>query len=312
MIFDLYTNERIGVSKITRRLNENGFKARKGNWTPSTIKDILKNPAYIGKIRWNHRKNVKKVIDGKIESSRPRNFDCELVEGLHEPLIDENVFNLAQEYIGKNRVTPSPHNRPIMNSLAGIVKCKLCHRNMVRRPYNDRKQEDKLMCPYTDCKNVSSPLSLVEEMILEALRNIKFENKHQERIVNTKVLEKNKDNINKEIETLKQQKASLHDLLEQGIYDTNTFLERSKIINNKIADLEQNIKNIEKEINSFENKETIIPKIAELLLRYDNLSIKEKNEMLKTVLLRVEYLKTKKATKKDATQNIELKLITRI
>jgi hypothetical protein len=61
----------------------------------------------------------------------------------------------------------------------------------------------------------------------------------------------------------------------------------------KIADLEQNIKNIEKEINSFENKESIIPKIAELLNRYDELTIKEKNEMLKTVLLKVEYLKTK-------------------
>lgn len=138
MIFDLYTStERIGVSKITRKLNEMNIKARKGNWSPSTIKDILKNPVYIGKIRWNYRKNIKKVIDGKIETTRPKNINCEVIEGLHKPLVAENVFYIAQNYINQNRACPVPLNKIIKNPLSGLIKCGICGRNMIRRPYSN-------------------------------------------------------------------------------------------------------------------------------------------------------------------------------
>ena len=100
----------------------------------------------------------------------------------------------------------------------------------------------------------------------------------------------------------------MHNLLEQGVYNTNTFLDRSKIINIKITALDQNIKNIDSELESYENKEVIIPQILELIKNYDQLDIKAKNEMLKSVLQKVVYTKKEKALKKDATHNIDLKL----
>lgn len=124
------------------------------------------------------------------------------------------------------------------------------------------------MCAYTDCDNVSSPLSIVEKMILDCLRNYKFENKYQERIIDTEILEKTRENINNEIQTLKQQKDSLHNLLERGIYDTNTFLDRSKIINTKITDLEQNIKNIDSELKSYDKNKTFLRTTKNLACKY--------------------------------------------
>ena len=48
-IFRLYTRDGLGIRLIARRLNEEGFRTRKGgNWSMITIRDILLNRAYLG------------------------------------------------------------------------------------------------------------------------------------------------------------------------------------------------------------------------------------------------------------------------
>lgn len=74
LIYKWYTGpERIGVSRIRNRLNEMKIPTRKGgDWTDSTIRDILSNPVYIGKIRWNARPQIKRMINGEMVKERPR------------------------------------------------------------------------------------------------------------------------------------------------------------------------------------------------------------------------------------------------
>ena len=48
-IFRLYLNERLGIRLIARRLNEEALKTRRGgNWSMVSIRDILRNRAYLG------------------------------------------------------------------------------------------------------------------------------------------------------------------------------------------------------------------------------------------------------------------------
>jgi DNA invertase Pin-like site-specific DNA recombinase len=51
LIFDLYTNSRIGVRQVKRELEERGVRNRKGGtfWVPSVIERILKDPVYTGR-----------------------------------------------------------------------------------------------------------------------------------------------------------------------------------------------------------------------------------------------------------------------
>jgi len=82
LIFDLYTkgeqntdgmHNRLGVSLIVRKLNDLKIPPMKnGAWVPSSVLDILRNPVYIGKIRWNWRPHKKKMVDGQIITERPR------------------------------------------------------------------------------------------------------------------------------------------------------------------------------------------------------------------------------------------------
>lgn len=117
-IFNLYANNDIAINEVVRQLNISELKPRKTEkWTISAVKDILSNPVYIGKIRWNSRKIVKEYKNGKIVNTRPRNSDYILCDGLHEPIIDIDIWNIVQEK--RNSHVPSVrHNNIIKNPLA--------------------------------------------------------------------------------------------------------------------------------------------------------------------------------------------------
>lgn len=95
---------RLGISKIVRKLNALGIPAlNRKDWVDSSVSSILTNPVYIGKIRWNYRKNVKKIEDGNIITMRPRNEDYMLTDGLHPAIIPEELYYKAQELRRKIR-----------------------------------------------------------------------------------------------------------------------------------------------------------------------------------------------------------------
>ena len=92
LIYSLYIDSRnpIGMQLIAKRLDAMGIKpAISKNWSRSTIKDILTNPTYIGKIRWQWRKVNKAIEDGKIVEHRPKRKPDEymLIDGLHPAII---------------------------------------------------------------------------------------------------------------------------------------------------------------------------------------------------------------------------------
>ena len=116
-MFQLYAYNEIAINEVVRRLNLAGYKPRKAKeWTISAVKDILSNPIYIGKIRWDSRKTVKEYRNGKIVNTRPRNENYTLCDGLHEPIIDMETWNIVQEKRSKH--TPAViHNKVVQNPL---------------------------------------------------------------------------------------------------------------------------------------------------------------------------------------------------
>ncbi len=135
MIFDKI-KKRVGLNIICNYLNDLGIKPRKTDiWTPSTLIYMISNPVYVGKIRWNLNKTIKCVRNGEIIKKRVRKKDdVILVEGLHEGIIDDETFYDVQKIIPNNPKLPI--NYDLKNSLAGIVRCGICGRTMIRRPYS--------------------------------------------------------------------------------------------------------------------------------------------------------------------------------
>ena len=110
IIYDLYAYEDLSLHEISKRLNQMGLKPRKNDeWTMASIKDILANPVYIGKVKWNWRKEVKVYKNDKLIKTRPRNNNYILRDGLHKAIIDDNTWEIVQAKRGGNK-PPVPRN----------------------------------------------------------------------------------------------------------------------------------------------------------------------------------------------------------
>lgn len=334
LIFDLYTTgeiqedgtrRRLGTGLIVRRLNSLKAKPKKGgDWVPGTIRDILINPVYIGKVRWNWRPVVKSRSNGEVVVSRPRASEEEylIVDGLHPAIVDKEVWDAAQELMRQNPPRPVGEQSTVKNPLAGIVVCGKCGRRMVRRPYYGKNTEPTLMCAATSCHNVSSSLRLVEERILEALAGwlgeyrIKWQDggaKPSKKVSQADVKKKALKRVEGELAELELQCDNIHNLLEQGVYSVDVFLERSKLLAERVAQAKSDHAALEKELAlelaRIESQRTIIPKVERLLDVYASLpSPKAKNDMLKEVLEKVVYTKEKGGRWHSSPDDFEITL----
>lgn len=316
LIFDLYVNgektengmQRLGMSLIARKLNSLGIKPLKNEvWVSATIRDMLSNPVYAGKIRWKHRAVKKKVIDGEVVKQRPINDDYLVVDGLHEPIVDIETFEKAQNITKNNKKTPVGI-REIKNPLAGLVRCGKCGRAMLRRPYDN--YPDTLICTTPNCTTVSAKLEDVEDGILNVLS--KWLKKYKTTIKADKrdstlqisVLNNQLKAIQTNIKELKQQMDKIYEMLEKNIYTTDVFLERSKAVSDKLKleerRKEQVLNEINKENEARHNYNELIPIVEDVLSIYKTLpNGNAKNEVLKRVIKEVIYTKERSGSFKN-------------
>jgi site-specific DNA recombinase len=108
-IFRLYLKDGLGIRRIARRLNEEELRTRKGGlWSMVTVRDILRNRAYVGTYS---RFGVR-------------------VPASHNPLIQQDDFERVQERLDQRRpATDSRKMSPFL--LSGITYCGYCGNKMI-------------------------------------------------------------------------------------------------------------------------------------------------------------------------------------
>lgn len=310
--------EGTGASNIANHLNKIGSKPRKAEvWVSASIRDIIHNPVYYGMIKWNWRKTEKKMVNGIIYKTRPKHEDYILVQGLHEAIIDKEMWDMANINSRIKSGKSVKKDLKMQNPLAGIVTCGVCGRTMQRRNYSSG-HVDGLMCPLPHCKNHSSHLYLVENAILQGLNNYLKEYKkmiinYQENKTMITTDNENKEIIEKELEKTKLQLNKAYDLLEQGIYDNETFLSRSNQLKEKIKQLNDELKkySLDSKNEKIEKIKNTIPFLENIIENYSSqTNAEEKNKLLKGVIKKVTYLKTVKGRghEDDFTLKIDIKL----
>ena len=167
MIFDWYANEGIGATKICQKLNAMGVPARKGGaWKKSSVINILKNEHYIGKVVIKKHIDVNTVEDSAITSHCVFNPDYEVVDGKHPAIIDEDLFNRANNKI--RSYISVPPSKSLQNPYASILKCE-CGRVMVRRP--SHKNQTRYLCDeQMFCGNASVDERELTQAIIKKLK----------------------------------------------------------------------------------------------------------------------------------------------
>ena len=151
-IFDWFVRERQPLRWIAQELNRLGapkdHRASSPRWGHQHIPRLLSNRKYIGDWQWGRQKNVRDPNTGKV-SQRPRTpEECEAWRR-HLPelaLVDQESFDLAQQYLQANRAThagtrkrngqlagsaPGSNRKSPRHLLAGVVQCGHCGANFV-------------------------------------------------------------------------------------------------------------------------------------------------------------------------------------
>ena len=138
-IFRLYTEEGQSIRYITKKLNDDDIKReQRGNtqfslFTDRTVRSILKNPVYEGKIAYGRRHTVK--VEGTNNDTKVVKQTDEskiiLVDGLHEAIVTPDTFSKAQMLLSKNvahRKTRSDSST--VYPLTGLIRCPDCGKNI--------------------------------------------------------------------------------------------------------------------------------------------------------------------------------------
>jgi DNA invertase Pin-like site-specific DNA recombinase len=166
MIFDWYVNEGIGAMKICQRLNAMGIPSRKGIvWKKSSIVHIIKNEHYTGKVVIKKHIDVNTVEDSAITTHCVFNPDYEVVDGKHPAIIDEDLFNRAN-----NKIHRYPSVKPsgiLKNPFASVLRCE-CGRCMRRA--KDRHKFRYLCDEQMFCGNASIQEDELIPAVIEKLK----------------------------------------------------------------------------------------------------------------------------------------------
>jgi len=311
MIYELYVHGEpgkapIGVSRIARRLNDLRIPPPRINiWTANTVRGLLANPVYIGKIRWGGRAVVKHAnADGSVTVSRPRAKPdaCTLADGLHPAIVSPEIWEQAQVRLSVHKDNPTPWGKPVQNPLSGLIVCGLCGRKMTRRP--SPRSQDIIMCKEPQCSCVGSCLNVIEDSLLKSMEywidqhRVELESGGEASSSRAQIDAKISaiERINTERKKLKKQSESLHDFLEQGVYSVETFLQRSRNISERISALDEDESRLRAEFAELEQsidcQARLIPMMARAIDLYRASSDPaEKNSILKEVIDHVVYFR---------------------
>lgn len=298
MIYDMRLNGS-GARAIAEELNRMGVAPVKSQyWERVSVKKILENPVYAGKIHWYSKR------DGDI-----------ICGGRHEAIIPEEVFDRVQEIIRNNPLARVKSDETVKNHYHGILYCKNCGHQMIRR-YIKSSGKAHILCRYRTCRGkvVGSTMDSVDEAVLNAMKiklaKIKeavYDEESAESVKAKQVEHDKRSIIESELTRLKGQQAKIYDFFEQGIYSTEVFRERSAAVSEKIKSSEAQLKEIsENEAAPKPDDEELMFGLEKMIRDFGTADPEEKNRMLRSVIRKIEYSKTERQCRGKTDSDLKL------
>lgn len=297
-IFEWTVKENLTPGKIAKRLDAMGVPTYTGEpeWSISTIKTILTNPTYIGKVRWNDRMTVKSMVDGKIVKSRPRSNHTDhymLYDGKHAALVDKETFKAASERFHSDK---TKGNLKLQNPLAGILICANCKKAMIYQGYPKKPETAPRILHKSSklCKVKSATLSDVMNAVVHAL-NLYIED-FEIKVDNLPSVDENSivgqmEALQKELLKTERKLSKLFDAWEDGTITDNEFVKRKSVNNDKIESIKKQMDDLEDSIPEKEEYEEKILMLSDALnaMLDDTLDAEIKNEYLKQIVNTIEF-----------------------
>lgn len=306
LMFQWY-DEGVSSIEIAERLTEMNVPTYFGKkeWNYNVILQILKNPVYIGRIQFRKLSRVRvDRLDKKYDIKKRPDGQIIDVPGKHPAIVDEELFQRVNRKLKENILVPARKEFGLRNSLAGIVKCGKCGYTMVYKPNSKNPNIGYLMCNNKLCDTRMARYDYIEEKILNFISDwvkgmkieIKARKPKKSNVISVK--EKMIKETEENLKTYEEQRTKQFDLLEQGIYTEEIFLERSRTLASRIEETTKKLNKLKEELNKelerHKNQKEIVPKVEQIIKYYKaSNDVKKKNIALKEIIHEVRYWKTK-------------------
>lgn len=277
VIFDQYVHTDIGANGVAKYLENHGIQKiqRQNGKNPlfdaHLVRLILKNPVYCGKIAYGRRK-TEKVHGTRNEYHLVEQDNYILVDGLHEAIITEDVWQAAQvkllaqakkyEHVNRGKDTKT-------HLLSGIVRCPVCGAGMygnksIKRKKDGTKYKDfyyygckhRTMTRGHKCdykKQIREELldDAVAEVIVKLVGNPKFAAMMQEKInrkVDTGTIDTELASYEKQLRQYYAVKLKLAEEIDSLDPDDRHYIKRKADLDDRLYRMYDKIEDVETQL----------------------------------------------------------------
>ena len=287
VIYEQYTATDMGANGIAKYLENHGIhKIQRQNgknplFDAHLIRLILKNPVYCGKIAYGRRK-TEKVHGTRNEYRLVEQDNYILVDGLHEPIVSEKVWQAAQvkliaqakkyEHVNRGRDERT-------HLLSGIVKCPVCGAGMygnksIKRKKDGTKYKDFY---YYGCKHRTMTRGhkcdykrqireellddAVAEVIAKLVSNPRFADMMRQKInrkVDTSAIEQEIANYEKQLRQSYSVKAKIMEEIDSLDPDDRHYIRRKADLDDRLYRMYDKIEETENLLIEARAKKTAI------------------------------------------------------
>ena len=236
-VFDLF-NSRTAIHTIMVQMNKKGYRTKYGEWGEGTIRYMISNRVYLGEI--SHK--------------------GEWYAGLHKPIIEQAVFDHAQQVL-KEREKTWERYRPgkrYRSPLGGLIWCERCmakyqlrnnghNKDGAMRAYYmcySRAKSDPKMVKDPNCKNKTYRDRDLEKIVYEEIRKLKTDPSYYPAITQSRDNASQRKMLEKRVAQIDGQISRLMDLYMLGTIDVQAIQSKTTPLNNEKNALLAQIENL--------------------------------------------------------------------
>ena len=282
LIYSLFADRKWGVHKIVGYLNSRYVGTRQGaQWNSARVHHILRNPVYIGKVRWHE----------------------EVYDGSHDPILTRDAFTAVEELRNSRTRLPSRSHQS-QHLLSGVAECGACGKRLTAH-YGPKKKDGSRFVFYShrvyrkrgECKPFYKSAAKLESAVIaeicraaesDALSKLANEELRKQLEGTAAPLRERRQSIISELAEMGDRFNTWADRLDRGLIDEEQFRQQNSRLLDRKKILTSELEDIDRRLAECENAEVSFAAAREALSRFnqvwDSLEIEERRELVRLLV----------------------------